>query len=158
MMKLQTLYPQRLLLPIVWKSKSTRIDACETAKKLSKVLCHSVGWLENILPITNNSQYKINPLRSRHRQRKKGITWMTGHQWTYTQYAIPQASMMSTNIRNIHQRVKPGNEYRVAHSKSSCNLTPGKSGNKVLVEDGHRSERGNLQDGRWSRWDDELIQ
>jgi len=73
------------------------------------------------------------------------VTRMAGHQWTDTQCAIPQAGMMSTYVTNIHQRMKPGNEYSITHSKGGSDITLGNSRIKVLIENRHGSERSNLQ-------------
>ena len=139
------LLPQRFLLPRLREPKGTRINTRIERKKLSEVLRQRVGRFDEIQPITNDSKNEIGALCSYGRLRNEGVARMTRHQRTYTQCPVPKTGMMGADIANINQCVEPRDKDGITNSKGCCHIALCTSRLQVLVEDGHRTKRGDFK-------------
>ena len=139
------LLPQRFLLPSLREPKGTRIDTRIERKKLSEVLCQRVGRFDEIQPITNDGKNEIGALCSCERLRNESVARMTRHQRTYTQCPVPKTGMMGADIANINQCVEPRNKNGITNSKGCSYIALCTSRLQILVEDGHRTKRGDFK-------------
>ena len=139
------LLPQRFLLPSLWEPEGSWINARIVRKKLSKVLCQRVGRFDDIQPITNDSKNEIGALGSCGRLRNEGVARMTWHQRAYTQCPVPKTGMMGADIANINQCVEPRDKDSITNSKGCCYIALCTSRLQILVEDGHRTKRGDFK-------------
>ena len=139
------LFPQRFLLPSLWEPKGSWINARIECKKLSEVLRQRVGRFDEIQPITNDGKNEIGALRSCGRLRNESVARMTWHQRAYTQCPVPKTGMMGADIANINQCVEPRDKDGVTNSKGCCYIALCTSRLQVLIENGHRTKRGDFK-------------
>lgn len=139
------LLPQCFLLPGLWEPKGSWIDTRIERKKLSEILCQRVGRVDEVLPITNDGKNKIGALCSCGRLRNEGVARMTRHQRAYAQCPVPETGMMGADVADVNQCVEPRDKNGVTNSKGCCHIALCTSWLQVLVENGHRTKRGDFK-------------
>lgn len=149
------LIPQCFQLPILRKPEGIWIDARIERKKLSKVLSQSVGGVYDVQPITNDGKNKICALCSCGRLRNEGVVRVTRHQRTYPHCPVPKTGVMRTDIANINQSVEPRNKDCITNSKGCCHIALCTSRLQVLIENGHRTKRGDFKS--YPTWGQRIV-
>lgn len=144
-MSISQLLPQCFLLPSLREPKSTRIDTRIERKKLSEVLRQRIGGIDDIQPITNDSKNEIGALCSCGRLRNEGVARMTRHQRAYAQCPVPKTGMMGADVADVNQGVEPRYKNGVTNSKGCCHIALCTSRLQILVENGHRTKRGDFK-------------
>lgn len=144
-MSKQSLHPQMVLLPISWKAQGTRTYTRILSEESRYVLGESVSRFDDIHPVADDGHNKINTLRSCSWLGNERTAWATRHQRPYSQRAIPQPGMVSTNISNINKCMEPRNKNGVTDSESSCHFTFGKSRLQIFIKNRHCTKRSDFE-------------